>query len=132
MSPPLAGSSAGFGVFTSSLSGVAHPVGLAAGDHDGGVVQEPVEDGDGGGVFGQEAAPVLEGPVGADGQGAAFVGGGDEAEQQLGAGVVQRCEPDLVDLCGHPHRWIYADTATMPRTGCVGLASMRGGRFCSA
>ena len=33
----------------------------------------------------------------ADGQGAAFVGGGDEPEQQLGAGVVERGEPDFVD-----------------------------------
>jgi hypothetical protein len=30
-------------------------------------------------------------------QGAALVGGGDEAEQQLGAGVVQRGEAELVD-----------------------------------
>jgi hypothetical protein len=28
------------------------------------VVQEAVEDADGGGVFGQEAAPLFEGPVG--------------------------------------------------------------------
>ena len=33
----------------------------------------------------------------ADAQGAAFVGGGDEPEQQLGAGVVERGEPELVD-----------------------------------
>ena len=32
-----------------------------------------------------------------DPEGAAFVGGGDEPEQQLGAGVVQRGEADLVD-----------------------------------
>ena len=31
-----------------------------------------------------------------DSQGAAFVGGGDEPEQQLGAGVVEGGEPDLV------------------------------------
>ena len=61
------------------------------------MVQESVEEADGGGVFGQEPAPVLERPVRGDGQGAAFVGGGDEAEQQLCAGVVQGGEPDLVD-----------------------------------
>ena len=55
-------------------------------DVDVGVVQEPVEQADGGGVFGQEPAPGFEGPVGGDSQGAAFVGGGDEPEQQLGAG----------------------------------------------
>ena len=39
-------------------SGVAHAVGLAAGDDDGGVVQEPVQDADGGGVLGQEPSPL--------------------------------------------------------------------------
>ena len=38
-----------------------------------------------------------KGPVGADTEGAALVGGGDEPEQQLGARVVQGGEPDLVD-----------------------------------
>jgi hypothetical protein len=32
---------------------LAHAVGLAAGDHDVGVVQEPVEQAEGGGVFGE-------------------------------------------------------------------------------
>ena len=77
--------------------GLAHAVGVAVGDHDVGVVQEPVEQADRGGVFGQEPAPGLEGPVRGGAQGAAFVGGGDEPEQQLGAGVVQGREPDLVD-----------------------------------
>jgi hypothetical protein len=49
------------------------------------VVQETVEQADRGGVFGQEPAPLVEGPVGADAQGAAFVGGGNEPEQQLRA-----------------------------------------------
>jgi hypothetical protein len=52
--------------------------------------------------------------VGSDAEGSAFVGGGDEPEQQLGSGVVQRGEPKLVNLCGYLHRSIYADTATMP------------------
>ena len=82
---------------TSSGSGLLHPVGVAVGDHDVAVVQEPVEQADGGGVLGQETAPLVEGPVGADPEGAAFVGGGDEPEQQLGAGVVERGEPDFVD-----------------------------------
>ena len=69
----------------------------SVGDDDGGVVQEPVQDAGGGGVLGQEPSPLLERPVGGDRQGAAFVGGGDEPEQQLGAGVVERREPDLVD-----------------------------------
>lgn len=80
---------------SSSLAGLSHAVGLAVGDHGGGVLQEPVEHRDGGGVLGQEPAPVLEGVVGGDAEGSAFVGGGDEPEEQLSTGVVQRGEPDL-------------------------------------
>jgi hypothetical protein len=60
-------------------------VGLAVGDDDGGVVEEPVEEADGGGVFGKELAPPLERPVRGDAEGPAFVGGGDGPEEQLGA-----------------------------------------------
>lgn len=85
------------------------------------MVKEPVEEADGGDVFGQEPSPGFEGPVGADAQAAAFVGGGDEPEQQLGAGVIQRCEADFVDLYGYPHSSTYADTVTMPRRPAVAL-----------
>ena len=61
------------------------------------MVEEPVEQADGRGVLGEEAAPVLERPVRADAERPALVGGGDEAEEQLGAGVVHRGEADLVD-----------------------------------
>jgi hypothetical protein len=61
------------------------------------VVQEPVEQADGGGVLGQEPSPLVEGPVRADAEGAAFVGRGDEAEQQLSARVVEGREPDFVN-----------------------------------
>ena len=61
------------------------------------MVEQPVEQADGGGVLGQEASPVLEGPVRGDAEGPALVGGGDEAEEELGAGVVHRREADLVD-----------------------------------
>jgi site-specific DNA recombinase len=66
------------------------------GSYDVAVVQEPVEQADGGGVFGQESAPRLEGPVGADAQSAAFIGGCDESEQQLCSGVVQGRESQFV------------------------------------
>ena len=69
------------------MLGVLHAVGLAVGDDDGGVVQEAVEDADGGGLLWQESAPLLKGPVRADGQGSAFVGASDEPEQQLRCGV---------------------------------------------
>ena len=68
----------------------------SVGDDDVAVVEEPVEHADGGGVFGQEPSPGFERPVGADAEAAAFVGGGDEPEQQLGGGVVQRGEAELV------------------------------------
>ena len=59
----------------------------SAGDDDTGVVQEPVEQADGGGVLGQEPAPLVEGPVAGDAQRAAFVGGGDER----GTAAGRRC-----------------------------------------
>jgi hypothetical protein len=89
--------SAGFLFATPSGSGLFHAVAVAVGDHDVAVVQEPVEHADGGGVFGQESAPGLEGPVRADAQCPTFVGGGDESEQQLRAGVIQWREAEFVD-----------------------------------
>ena len=83
-------------LFSSLLACLAHAVGLAVGDDDVAVVEEPVEEADGGGVFGQEPAPGFEGSVGADSEAAAFVGGGDESEQELGGDVVERREPELV------------------------------------
>src|SRR5215471_13175104 len=94
MSPLLGVDLAGFAGGTSS--GLFHPVGVAVGDDDVAVVQEPVQEADGGGVLGQEPAPGLERPVGSDAQGAAFVGGCDEPEQQLGAGVIQGREAEFV------------------------------------
>ena len=65
----------------SLAAGLAHAERLALGGHHDAVVQQPVQQADGGGVLGEEAAPLLEWPVRADAQGAAFVGGGDEPEQ---------------------------------------------------
>jgi len=66
-SPPLDGFSGGCGGGAgSSRAGLFHAVGLAFGGDDDGVVQEPVEEADGGGVLGQEPSPVLEGPVRSD------------------------------------------------------------------
>ena len=113
------------------MSGVAHAVGLAVGDDDGGVVQQAVQDAGGGGVLGQEPAPLVECPVGGDRQGAALVGGRDEPEQSLGAGVVQRCEANFCRLCGYPHSWTYADTATMPRGVAAGAVRRGGVAFAS-
>ena len=40
-----------------------HAVAVAVGDHDVAVVQQPVEQADGGGVLGEEPAPGFEWPV---------------------------------------------------------------------
>ena len=70
-------------------------------------------------MLGQELAPGLERPVRADTEGSSFIGGGDEPEQELGAGVVERGEAEFVDLCGYPHRSMKSATSPsskMPRT----------------
>jgi hypothetical protein len=77
---------------------LAHAVGLAVGDHDVGVVQQPVEQADRGGVFGQEPSPGVEGPVAGDAEGAAFVGGVPERDEQValaGATRYRRFDLDL-------------------------------------
>jgi len=66
-------------------------------EDDGGVVQQAVEDAGGGGVLGQEPSPLLERPVRGDGKGAAFVAGGHQSEQQLGAGVIEWGEANLIN-----------------------------------
>ena len=77
--------------------------------------------------------------MGTDRQGAAFVGGRHKPEQQLGAGVIERGESDLVDLCRHRDRSTYPDLATMPILrrrvwGALGSDALIGSRLsdCSA
>src|SRR5436190_22875491 len=81
----------------SFLAGFSHAVAVAFGDDDDGVVQEPVEEAGGGGVFGKEPAPGFERPVRGDGERAAFVGGGHEPEQELAALEVEGCKAEFVD-----------------------------------
>ena len=57
-----------------------------------------------------------------DAEGAAFVGGGDEPEQQLGAGVVQRCEAELVD----EDEVVAEQGVDDPADGVVGQAAVEG------
>ena len=49
------------------------------------------------GWSGRKRPHLLERAVGADRDGAVFVGGGDESEQELTAGVIERSEADLVN-----------------------------------
>ena len=64
----------------------------------------------------------LERPVAGDAECAAFVGGGDEPEQQLGAGVVERGEPDFVDQDEVVAEQVVDDLAD----GVVGQAAVEG------
>ena len=74
-----------------------HPERLALGDDEHVVMEQSIQQADGRRVIGPEASPVLEGPVRGDTEGSTLVGGGDEAEEELGAGVIHRGEADLVD-----------------------------------
>ena len=66
-SPPLVAVSVGGCRGGSSFgAGLFHAERFAGGGDDDGVVEEPVEEADGGGVFGEEPAPFFERPVGSD------------------------------------------------------------------
>ena len=58
----------------------------------------------------------------ADAEGAAFVGGGDEPEQQLGAGVVQWGEAEFVD----DDEVVAEQVLDDPADGVVGQAAVEG------
>jgi len=77
------------------------------------VVQEPVEEADGGSVFGEESAPFFEWPVAGDGEAAAFVGGGDELEQQLAAGGVQGAKPTSSQMIRSLRRTVSVSRPTL-------------------
>ena len=63
--------------------GVLEAVALACESNDAGVVQEPVEDGDGSRDVVEEFSPVLEGPVGGHERGAVFMAAHDDLQQVL-------------------------------------------------
>jgi hypothetical protein len=89
---------------------------VALGQDQVGVVEQPV---DGGGGQGFRHQLVERGgvQVGGDGDGAFLVGGVDEPVQAFGGVLGDWQQADVVDLCGYPHRSIYAEPATMPRLG---------------
>jgi len=93
--------------------GQAHAVtgGLA----DVGVVQESV-DGRGGECFGHELVERRRVEIRRDRDRTFLVGGIDEAVKTLCRILGHGQQADVIDLCGYPHRLIYAEPATMPRT----------------
>jgi hypothetical protein len=111
------------GGYSFSCDGLGEADAVAAGLADVGVVDEPV-DGGGGQGFRHELVEYRRVEIRADRDAAALVGGVDEAVESLGGVGPDGQEPDVVDLCGHPHRSTYADTATMPRI--LGTSLVRG------
>ena len=92
----------------------AHPVALSFGGDHGRVMREPVEQrrrqll-----VAGEHGHPLGKREIGRDDRRASLVPIGDQIEQQLAADPVERDEPDLVDLCGAPHKSTNATPAVM-------------------
>jgi len=78
------------------------------------MMEEPV-DGRGGEGLGHQLIEGSGMEVRRERDGAFLVGGIDQSVQALGGVGSHREQADVVDLCGHPHSWTYADTATMPR-----------------
>jgi hypothetical protein len=78
------------------------------------VVHQPV-DGGGGQGLGHQLVEAGGMQVGADRDAAFLVGGIGQPVEALGGVWSDGKQPDVIDLCGHPHRSIYADPATMPR-----------------
>ena len=93
----------------------AQPVGLGAGLEDVGVKGDPVHDRVDQPRIWEHGTPFTERKVGRDRDRRSFFAFGDDLEEQLGAAGVDFDVAKLIDLCGYPHRSIYADTATMPR-----------------
>ncbi len=83
----------GDGVFDT----VFHAVALGF-DEDGfGVVEEAVEDGGGdGGVAVEDGGPLFEGFVGGEDDGALFVAGADDLEEEVGAALVDGEVADFI------------------------------------
>jgi len=61
------------------------------------MVKESIEERSRGRLDRQEMTPLLEWPMTRQTQAAVFVGGGNEAEQQLRASFVERSKPELID-----------------------------------
>lgn len=80
-----------------SCGSVGEPVAVTGGGDYVGVLAEPVEQRHRGGLTGRNRPQFSNGECGAIATEGSFVGGGDEPEHELAAGVVERGEADLVD-----------------------------------
>lgn len=71
------------GVFLGVAGALAEAVAASGDGDDFGVVEEPVEDGAGGGDVAQELAPFVDGAVGGHHGGAVFVAAHDDLQQDF-------------------------------------------------
>ena len=71
---------------------------LAGEAEDGGLVDEPVDGGDGLGFGGEEGAPVVEAGVGGEEDGAFSMPGGDEPEEMLCGVGIEGCVAEFVEV----------------------------------
>ena len=69
----------------------------SAGHEDIGVLGEPVEESGGELVVAEDAIPLAEGEIGRDDGGGALVTRGEDVEEQLAAGLLERDEAELVE-----------------------------------
>ena len=93
---------------------VFHAEALAFDDDGLGAVQDAVQDRRGhAGVVVEDLRPALEGLVGRDDEGAAFVARADDLEEQVGPDFVEGQIAELVDSCGAPHESTHVKWSKM-------------------
>src|SRR6516162_3585159 len=110
-------------------AGLGEAVGVGAGLDDVAAEGEAVDDGGAEAGVGEGLGPAAEGLVGGNGDARLFLPFRQNLEEELGAAAVEFDIAELVDLCGRPHSWTYADTATMPMCWFCGFVEgMRAGR----
>jgi hypothetical protein len=99
---------------------VGQPVGGRAGLDDLSGEGEPVDDGRAEPRVGEGLGPAGERLVRGDGDCRSLFSLGEYLEELFGAAAVEFQISQLINLCGHPHSGIHADTATMPRVSVAG------------
>jgi IstB-like ATP binding protein len=102
-SPPLLGAGEGGSERRDGVAVAAHAVAVAGHGEDGGVVQEPVEDGGRDGGVLEDVAPVGDPAVGGQDDAAVLVAAADDLEQMAGGFAGHREVAQLVNLCRYRH-----------------------------
>lgn len=87
----------GLGVVTSTPLGISQAVAFAAGLQDVAAVGQAVQRGAGESLVAEDFGPVLERQVGGQDDAGPFVRGGNDVEEQVGAGLAGRYLTELVE-----------------------------------